>query len=80
MQCMETVTLAGRRKALELSQEQLAHLLGITQGTVSRNETATEPDRRYALSLDALATRKAGGEDLAATAAMMAAEAERRVA
>lgn len=61
-------TLAERRKAMGLSQEQLASLLGITQGTISRNETADDPDRRYILSLDALAVRHAAGENLAATA------------
>lgn len=71
--------LAKRRKALGLNQEQLSHLLGITQGTVSRNETAADPDRRYVLSLDALAVRKDGGEDLAETARQIA-EATARAA
>jgi predicted transcriptional regulator len=62
-------TLAERRKALGLSQEQLAALLGVTQGTVSRNETAADPDRRYVLSLDALTVQHKAGEDLAARAA-----------
>ena len=61
--------LASRRKALGLSQEQLAAILGINQATVSRNETAADPDKRYILSLDALAVRNAAGEDLAATSA-----------
>lgn len=61
-------TLADRRKAMALSQEQLASLLGVTQGTVSRNETAADPDRRYVLSLDALAVRHGAGENLATTA------------
>lgn len=70
---MEKPDLAKRRKdELELSQEQLATLLGVTQGTVSRNETADEPDKRFILSLDALAARKAQGENLAATAASLA--------
>lgn len=68
----DATSLTARRKALGLSQEQLAALLGITQGTVSRNETAAEPDRRFVLSLDALAARKGQGEDLAATAATLA--------
>lgn len=61
-------TLAERRKAMGLSQEQLASLLGITQGTISRNETTNDPDKRYILSLDALAARHVAGENLAATA------------
>lgn len=60
------LTLVDRRKGLGISQDQLAALLGVTQGTVSRNETAENPDRRYVLSLDALAARKAAGEDLVA--------------
>jgi transcriptional regulator with XRE-family HTH domain len=68
----KALSLAERRRALGLSQEQLAALLGVTQGTVSRNENAADPDRRYALSLDALAMRKGQGEDLAATAAKLA--------
>lgn len=60
--------LVDRRKALGLSQDQLAALLGVTQGTVSRNETAERPDRRYVLSLDALSVRKTIGEDLVAAA------------
>lgn len=67
----DTNPIADRRKALGISQEQLATLLGITQGTVSRNETAADPDRRYLLSLDALAARKEQGEDLAETARQM---------
>lgn len=68
-QCMnQPASLADRRKALELSQEQLALLLGVNQATVSRNENAEQPDRRYALSIEALAMRKERGEDLAATA------------
>ena len=63
-----TPTLAERRKAMGLSQEQLASLLGITQGTISRNETTDDPDKRYILSLDALAFRHAAGENLATTA------------
>lgn len=68
----DTLDLAARRKALGISQEQLAWLLGVTQGTVSRNETAADPDRRYQLSLDALAARKEQGEDLAETAKALA--------
>lgn len=67
----DATSLTARRKALGLSQEQLAALLGITQGTVSRNETAAAPDRRFVLSLDALAMRKEQGEDLAETAAQV---------
>lgn len=62
-------TLKGRRLALELSQQELAALLGITQATVSRNETAADPDRRFLLALEGLAARKAGGENLNETAA-----------
>lgn len=58
--------LAVKRKALALSQAGLARLLGVTQGTVSRNETADVPDARYKLALDALAAKKAAGESLAA--------------
>mgnify|MGYP001600102819 CR=1 FL=1 len=60
------ITLADKRKALGLTQEELAGLLGVTQGTVSRNETAPDPDRRYVFSLDALAARKAAGLSLVA--------------
>lgn len=73
-------SLAARRKALGLSQEQLAALLGVTQGTVSRNETAAAPDKRYSLALDGLAARKEGGEDLIAAAAALPAEAPARAA
>lgn len=67
----DATSLTKRRKALDLKQSELAVLLGITQGTVSRNEAAHEPDRRFELSLDALAARKEQGEDLAATARAM---------
>lgn len=70
--------LRSRREALGLSQEQLAALLGVTQGTVSRNETAVRPDRRYSLSLDALAVRKAAGEDLVSLAESAAEEARQQ--
>lgn len=69
-----SIDLLARRKALKLSQEQLAHLLGVTQGTVSRNETAADPDRRYVLSLDALAVRAGQGANLAAEADSLAAQ------
>lgn len=67
-------SLAERRKALGLSQEQLALLLGVTQGSISRHENGSNArtDPMYALSLDALAMRKDQGEDLAATAADIA--------
>lgn len=68
------LSLRSRREALGLSQEQLAALLGVTQGTVSRNETAGKPDRRYVLSLDALGVRKTIGEDLIAAADLAAEE------
>lgn len=58
-------TLAEKRSDLDLSQAQLASILGIDQSTVSRNETAVDPDRRYVLALDALAVRKGLGERLA---------------
>lgn len=51
--------LVARRKALRLSQSQLAELLGVTQATVSRNETATAPDLRYCLALEAIEMREA---------------------
>lgn len=60
----QPASLADRRKAIGLSQEQLAFLLGVNQATVSRNENATAPDRRYILSLDALSARHAAGENL----------------
>lgn len=68
--------LAERRKALGLTQEQLAALLDVSQGTVSRNEGGAAPDRRYELSLDGLAHRKERGEDLAALAEAARIEAE----
>lgn len=64
-----------RRVDLNLSQQELATLLGVTQATVSRNETAAEPDRRYMLALEGLSARKDAGEDLAATAANLATKA-----
>ncbi len=57
-------TLADKRRALNLSQAELAKLLAVDQSTVSRNETAPKPDRRYVLALDALAVRKGLGEKL----------------
>lgn len=65
----QPASLAERRKALDLSQEQLALLLGVNQATVSRNENAVDPDKRYALSLDALTMRHEAGEKLAEQAA-----------
>jgi transcriptional regulator with XRE-family HTH domain len=50
--------LAERRKALGLSQAQLADLLGVNQATVSRNENAAEPDMRFCLALEALELRR----------------------
>ena len=64
----EETELCRRRKAMGLSQGQLAALLGVTQATVSRNENATLIDRRFALALDALSARAGSGEDLAAIA------------
>lgn len=61
----QPASLADRRKAIGLSQEQLALLLGVNQATVSRNENADSPDRRYVLSLDALTMRHDAGEKLA---------------
>lgn len=59
-------TLAARRKALGLSQAQLAEEFGITQGSVSRNETAAEPERRFVLALEALEARAAANAQAAA--------------
>lgn len=47
-----------RRKRLNLTQAELANHLGVSQATVSRNETAGEPDRRYELALEALESRQ----------------------
>lgn len=52
---------ADKRRSLGLTQAALAGLLGVKQSTVSRNETAAEPDRRYVLALEALAVRKGLG-------------------
>lgn len=49
--------LAHRRKALGLSQSQLADMLGMTQASVSRNETAPAPDLRFVLALEAIEAR-----------------------
>lgn len=49
--------LAKRRKALGLSQAALAQLLGMTQASVSRNETAEKPDQRFVLALEAIELR-----------------------
>jgi transcriptional regulator with XRE-family HTH domain len=51
--------LAIRRKALGLSQAQLAAMLGLTQATISRNEKAEIPDRRFVLALEAIEARQA---------------------
>lgn len=54
-----TETLAERRKAMGLSQAELAGILSVTQATVSRNENAVQPDARYVLALEAIEARKA---------------------
>jgi transcriptional regulator with XRE-family HTH domain len=54
-----TKTLAERRKAMGLSQAELANILSVTQATVSRNETASDPDARYVLALEAIEARQA---------------------
>lgn len=51
--------LSQRRKALGLSQAQLADMLGLTQATISRNEKAVIPDRRFVLALEAIEGRAA---------------------
>lgn len=51
--------LAKRRKALGLSQAELAQMLGMTQASVSRNETADKPDMRFVLALEAIELRSA---------------------
>lgn len=58
---LDQSTPADKRRTLGLTQTQLAELLGVKQSTVSRNENAAEPDRRYVLSLEALAVRKGLG-------------------
>lgn len=60
--------LAVTRRSLGLSQIQLAALLGVTQGTVSRAETSEAPDRRYVLAMEGLAARADKGDDLVAAA------------
>lgn len=54
-----TMTLAERRKALGLSQAELAEKMGVSQAAVSRCENANSSDRRYALALEALEFRAA---------------------
>lgn len=51
--------LAKRRKALGLSQAELAQMLGMTQASVSRNETAAKPDMRFVLALEAIELKSA---------------------
>jgi transcriptional regulator with XRE-family HTH domain len=51
--------LAKRRKALGLSQVELAQMLGMTQASVSRNETADKPDMRFVLALEAIELKSA---------------------
>lgn len=72
--------MAQKRRALGLSQGQLATLLLVNQATISRNETAADPDRRYVLALEALAGRHEQGEDLAEIARSMAEEEAARAA
>lgn len=55
---MEKPTLKERRKALNLSQEELAAELGVSQAAVSRCENANSSDKRYALALEALELRR----------------------
>jgi transcriptional regulator with XRE-family HTH domain len=56
---MEQDTLSDRRRALGLSQTELASLLGISQAAVSRAENSNSADLRYALALEALERRHA---------------------
>ncbi len=58
---LDQTSLADKRRALGLTQADLAALLGVRQSTVSRNENAETPDKRYVLSLEALAVRKGLG-------------------
>ena len=52
------ITLAERRKALGLSQSELAAEMGVSQAAVSRSENSNTSDRRYALALEALELRR----------------------
>ena len=53
-------TLSDRRKAIGLSQTELAAQMGISQAAVSRAENENRSDRRYELALEALETRAKG--------------------
>ena len=53
-------TLSDRRKAIGLSQTDLATRMGISQAAVSRAENENRSDRRYELALEALETRAKG--------------------
>lgn len=53
----EDTVLARRRKALKLSQAELADMLGISQPEVSRSERDPEPDKRFVLALEAIEHR-----------------------
>ena len=54
----QELSLAQRRKAIGLSQAELAQILGMTQASVSRNETADKPDLRFVLALEAIELRQ----------------------
>lgn len=66
---MGHMTLADRRKALGLSQTELAIKMGVSQAAVSRSENADTSDLRYALALEAVEAR---ARPAAATAAQAA--------
>ena len=60
---MRRMMLRDTRKALGLSQADLAAKLGVTQGTVSRMETGAQPfDERTKLAVDALRMRAEAGD------------------
>lgn len=55
---MTDIPLVERRKALGLSQSELATVLGVSQAAVSRSENSNSSDKRYELALEALELRR----------------------